>query len=172
MGREARATWYSENVEDGADIVLMDLRWPWWPSGTYFANWNSSFNPKPNNLSFYAGFTSYVPDGPGQTPHPDALRQDGFRPGSVWTFWGSDVAGTPVRFTDVAPNLYIKNDYGGEGSSGTGRGGAGDTERMTHPPLAPAAGPRRRGRKSTGRPAWRVRKRSVQPLHCWWQAIT
>jgi hypothetical protein len=97
----------------------MDLRWPWWPSGTYFANWNSSFNPKPNNLSFYAGFTSYVPDGPGQTPHPDALRQDGFRPGSVWTFWGSDVAGTPVRFTDVAPNLYIKNDYGGEGSSGT-----------------------------------------------------
>ena len=119
MGREARATWYSENVEDGADIILMDLRWPWWPSGTYFANWNSSFNPKPNNLSFYAGFTSYVPDGPGQTPHPDALRQDGFRPGSVWTFWGSDVAGTPVRFTDVAPNLYIKNDYGGEGSSGT-----------------------------------------------------
>jgi len=119
IGREARATWYSETVEDGADIILMDLRWPWWPSGTYFANWNSSFNPKPNNLSFYAGFTSYVPDGPDQTPNPDAARQDSFRPGSVWTFWGSDAAGTPVRFTDVAPNLYIKNDYGGEGSSGT-----------------------------------------------------
>ena len=114
-----RATWYSENIEDGADIIMMDLRWPWWPSGTYFANWNSGFNPKPNNLSFYAGFTSYVPDGPGQTPHPDAARQDSFRPGSVWTFWGSDAAGTPVRFTDVAPNLFIKNDYGGEGSSGT-----------------------------------------------------
>lgn len=113
------ATWYSENVESGADLIMMDLRWPWWPSGTYFANWNSSFNPKPNNLSFYAGFTSYVPDGPGQTPNPDTARQGSFRPGSVWTFWGSDAAGTPVRFTDVAPNLFIKNDYGGEGSSGT-----------------------------------------------------
>lgn len=117
--RVIQATWYSENIEDGADILLMDLRWPWWPSGTYFANWNSGFNPKPNNLSFYAGFTSYVPDGPDQTPNPDAARQDSFRPGSVWTFWGSDAAGMPVRFTDVAPNLFIKNDYGGEGSSGT-----------------------------------------------------
>jgi hypothetical protein len=116
---EARATWYSENIENGADIIMMDLRWPWWPSGTYFANWNSGFNPKPNNLSFYAGFTSYVLDGPGQTPNPDPARQASFRPGSVWTFWGSDAAGTPVRFTDVAPNLFIKNDYGGEGSSGT-----------------------------------------------------
>ena len=115
----AQATWYSENVDDGADLIMMDLRWPWWPSGTYFANWNTSFNPKPNNISFYAGFVSYVPDGPGQTPHPDAVRQDAFRPGSVWTFWGSDATGTPVRFTDVAPNLFIKNDYGGEGSSGT-----------------------------------------------------
>jgi hypothetical protein len=115
----AWATWYKENVDDGADIIEMDLRWPWWPSGTYFANWNSSFNPKPNNLSFYAGFVSYVPDGPGETPNPDPVIQASFRPGSVWTFWGSGPDGTPVRFTDVAPNLYIKNDYGGEGSSGT-----------------------------------------------------
>ena len=113
------ATWYSENVENGADMIMMDLRWPWWPSGTYFANWNSGFNPKPNNLSFYAGFTSFLTDGPGQTPNPDAASQSSFRPGSVWTFWGSDAAGTPVRFVDVAPNLFIKNDYGGEGSSGT-----------------------------------------------------
>ncbi len=98
---------------------MMDLRWPWWPSGSYFANWNTGFNPKPDNLSFYAGFTSFLADGPGQTPNPDAARQDSFRPGSVWTFWGSDAAGTPVRFVDVAPNLFIKNDYGGEGSSGT-----------------------------------------------------
>jgi hypothetical protein len=115
----AVATWYGENVDDGADIIMMDLRWPWWPSGSYFANWNSSFNPKPNNLSFYAGFTSFLADGPGQTPNPDEALQNAFRPGSVWTFWGSSADGTPVRFVDVAPNLYIKNDYGGEGSSGT-----------------------------------------------------
>jgi hypothetical protein len=115
----ARATWYSENIENGADIIMMDLRWPWWPSGTYYANWNSGFNPKPNNLSFYAGFVAYVPDGPGSRPNPDEQVQTSFRPGSVWTFWGADTNGTPVRFTDVAPNLFIKNDYGGEGSSGT-----------------------------------------------------
>ena len=115
----ARATWYKENVDNGADIIMMDLRWPWWPSGTYYANWNINFNPKPNNISFYAGFTAYVPDGPGSTPNPDEKLQASFRPGSVWTFWGSDKQGNPVRFTDVAPNLFIKNDYGAEGSSGT-----------------------------------------------------
>ena len=115
----AHGTWYGENVENGSDVVMMDLRWPWWPSGTYFANWNSGFNPKPNDVSFYAGFTSFLPDGPGQTPNPDKVSQRLFRPGSVWTFWGGDAAGTPVRFTDVAPNLFIKNEYGGEGSSGT-----------------------------------------------------
>lgn len=115
----AQATWYNENIEDGADIVLMDLRWPWWPSGTYYANWNSGFNPKPNNLSFYGGFVASAPDGPGYAPNLDASVQSSFRPGNVWTFWGADSNGTPVRFTDVAPNLFIKNDYGGEGSSGT-----------------------------------------------------
>jgi hypothetical protein len=33
-----QATWYREHVEDGADIIMMDLRWPFWPSGSYFAN--------------------------------------------------------------------------------------------------------------------------------------
>lgn len=114
-----RATWYSENVENGADIIMMDLRWPWWPPSTYYANWNSGFNPKPNNISFYAGFVAYVRDGPGGLPNSDEHVQNSFRPGSVWTFWGSDQAGTPVRFVDVAPHLFIKNEYGGEGSSGT-----------------------------------------------------
>jgi len=36
------ATWYSEGVESGADIMMMDLRWPWWPSGTYYANWTAA----------------------------------------------------------------------------------------------------------------------------------
>jgi len=114
-----RATWYGENIENGSDIIMMDLRWPWWPSGTYYANWNTGFNPKPNNISFYAGFLGTVPDGPGFLPNPDEKIQASFRPGSVWSFWGSDKDGTPVRFTDVAPNLFIKNDYGGEGCSGT-----------------------------------------------------
>jgi hypothetical protein len=114
-----QATWYQENIANGSDIIMMDLRWPWWPSGTYYANWNINFNPKPNNISFYAGFLGTVPDGPGFLPNPDEKIQASFRPGSVWSFWGNDKDGTPVRFTDVAPNLFIKNDYGGEGCSGT-----------------------------------------------------
>jgi len=115
----ANATWYREGIEDGADLIMMDLRWPWWPSGTYYANWNTSFNPKPNNVTFYAGFTSTVPEVAGSLPNLDPKVQDSFRPGSVWSFWGANKEGVPVRFTDVAPNLFIKNVYGGEGLSGT-----------------------------------------------------
>jgi hypothetical protein len=70
-------------------------------------------------VSFYAGFTAFVPDGPGSIPNPDEKIQASFRPGSVWSFWGGDKKGTPVRFVDVAPNQFIKNVYGGEGCSGT-----------------------------------------------------
>jgi len=113
-GSTVRATWYSEGVENGADIIMMDLRWPWWPSGTYYANWNSGINPQ-GGISFYAGFLGTLADGPGYTPNPDEKLQDAFRPGSVWSFWGGDKAGNPVRFVDVAPNLCFKNAYGGEG---------------------------------------------------------
>ncbi len=117
--QQAEATWYSENVENGADMIMMDLRWPWWPSGTYYANWNSSFNPKPNNVTFYAGFTATVPDAAGSLPNPDENLQRAFQPGSVWSFWGGDATGAPVKFIESAPNLFLKNIYGGEGLSAT-----------------------------------------------------
>ena len=109
-----QATWYGEGVEDGSDIMMMDLRWPWWPSGTYYANWNTSIKPQ-GGISFYAGFLGGVPDGPGCMPNPDEKLQDAYRPGSVWSFWGGDKDGNPVRFVDVAPNVCFKNAYGGEG---------------------------------------------------------
>jgi len=37
------ATWYGENVEKGSDIMMMDVRWPWWPESTYYANWDFAF---------------------------------------------------------------------------------------------------------------------------------
>ena len=63
---QTQALWYQECLEDGSslngsDIIMMDLRWPFWPPGTYFANWYTGFNPKPNNLSFYAGIQSRLP---------------------------------------------------------------------------------------------------------------
>jgi len=115
ISREAAwATWYGEGVESGADIIMMDLRWPWWPSGTYYANWNTGVKPQ-GGISFYAGFLGGLEDGPGHTPNPDEGLQEAFRPGSVWSFWGGDKDGNPVRFIDVAPNLCFKNAYGGEG---------------------------------------------------------
>lgn len=115
----ARATWYQENVPAGCDIVMMDLRWPWWPSGTYYANWNTNFTGAPNSMSFYAGILGFAPDGPDAKPNLDETIQDAFRPGSVWSFWGGDAAGSPVEFVDCAPNLFIKNVYGAEGASGS-----------------------------------------------------
>ena len=61
----ARATWYQENIEGGSEIIMMDLRWPWWCSGTYYANWNTGFVGAPSSMSFYGGFLAMAPDAPG-----------------------------------------------------------------------------------------------------------
>ena len=111
-----QATWYKENAPGDSDIIMMDLRWPWWASGTYYANWNTGVVPNAG-ISFYAGFLDGVPDGPGATPNPDQKLHDAFRPGSVWSFWGGDKGGHPVRFINCAPNLGFKNNYGGEGAN-------------------------------------------------------
>ena len=115
----AKAVWYNEGVPPQSDIILMDLSWPWQPSATYFANWNSGFYPKPNNLSFYAGFTLQVRGTQDSLPNWDETLQNHTLPGHVWSFWGSNEKGDPVRFRDVADNLYIINESGGEGLSGT-----------------------------------------------------
>ena len=47
-----------------------------------YANWNTSFNPKPNNLSFYAGIQAWMPDGADSLPNANASLQRAQRPGS------------------------------------------------------------------------------------------
>jgi hypothetical protein len=111
------ATWYSEGMERGADLVLMDLRWPWWPSGTYYAHWNTGFKGPNGSCSFYSGFTSTLEDGPGMTPNSSADEQAAFRPGMVWSFWGGDSDGNPVEIIDISPRMALKNEYAGEGTS-------------------------------------------------------
>ena len=94
----AQATWYGENVEKGSDIMMMDVRWPWWPESTYFANWN--FRHGPTGIGGYGGFTGGVqsldPDHrPNLDPEvqaviPSRLRlvvlgfQQGRRTGAAW----------------------------------------------------------------------------------------
>ena len=112
----ANATWYGENVESGADIMMMDIRWPWWAESTYCANWN--FGTVPGGVSAYGGFAgSLATLEPDHRPNMDPEVQDAFRPGSIWSFWGSDAAGEPVRAVEASPYTFAYQ-YIGEGASG------------------------------------------------------
>lgn len=105
-----RACWYGENVENGSDIVMMELRYPYWPVSTYFACWNMNFVP--HGGSFYGGVAGSV------APEKPEL-QDAFRPGTVWSFWPHpDYQGDVVRNVYMHPSVYAYQ-YIGEGASGS-----------------------------------------------------
>ncbi len=112
----AHATWYGENVENGADIMMMDLRWPWWAESTYSANWN--FGTTPPGVSAYGGFAGSVATvGPDHRPNLDPEVQAAFRPGSIWSFWGSNAQREPVRVVAASQHTFAYQ-YIGEGASG------------------------------------------------------
>ena len=112
----AHATWYGENVQRGADIMMMDVRWPWWAESTYSANWN--FGTIPPGVSAYGGFAGSLPTlQPDHRPNMDPEVQAAFRPGSVWSFWGSNAEGEPVRAVAASQHTFAYQ-YIGEGASG------------------------------------------------------
>ena len=80
---QAHATWYYPNVDKGSDIVMVDLRWPYWPKGTYFALWNMATYPEGG--PFYGGVAPYGPGKEGSQKLHEA-----YEPQLVWSFWGSD----------------------------------------------------------------------------------
>ena len=113
----ARATWYGENVEKGSDIMMMDVRWPWWPESTYFANWN--FTTMPSGIGGYGGFAmgGVLTLEPDHRPNFDPEYQGALRPGSVWSFWGANQEGEPVR-VEASSEFTYPRQYIGEGASG------------------------------------------------------
>ena len=117
LATPAAATWYGENVANGSDIMMMDVRWPWWPESTYFANFNFATNP--SGLSGYGGFAISGPiHEPDHLPNFDPALQAALRPGSVWSFWGAGKDGEPVRVASTSPYCY-PHQYIGEGASGS-----------------------------------------------------
>ncbi len=52
------ATWYGENVAPGADIMMVDVRWPCWRESTYYANFNFGFTG--TGITGYGGFAGTV----------------------------------------------------------------------------------------------------------------
>ncbi len=110
------AQWYGENVDSGADVIMMDIRWPWWAESTYSANFNIS--TVPGGVSAYGGFAGSVETiGNDHRPNHDAEVQASFRPGSVWSFWGSNAEGEPVRVVTASEHTFAYQ-YIGEGASG------------------------------------------------------
>ncbi len=113
----ARATWFGENVEKGADIMMMDLRYPFWAESTYNAHWNFSLLA-PDHFSGYGGFSFGIESlPPDHRPNLNPRIQDAFRPGSVWSFWGADKKGEPVRVV-MSSRFNYPRQYIGEGASG------------------------------------------------------
>lgn len=87
---------------------MVEVRWPYWCVGTYFALWNSS--PFPQGGYFYGGIAVY---GKGDKATPAeteaSLRHE------VWSFWASDAyKGERTRIEAVG------NPFGGESMSGEG----------------------------------------------------
>lgn len=124
--RQTHATWYEEVMEPGADIIMMDLRWPWWPNATYYANWNTGFGTDDGSLSFYGGYVTTLKSGPDGIPNPDESKQAAYHPGNVWSWWGTNNAGEAPVYVDCAPTLAFKNQPAGEGCTASliARGGA------------------------------------------------
>jgi len=117
---------YAGYVDKGAEdceMTMVDYRWPWWPESTYFALWYTGVKPS-LTVSFYGGFTGGPPSvEPDFYPNLDKDVQDAYRPGSVWSFWGHNKEGEPVR--PIAWSEYnYPAQYIGEGASGAIGGGS------------------------------------------------
>ncbi len=111
------ATWYGENVESGAEVIMMDVCWPFWPESTYSAIWN--FGTSPTGIGGYGGFANGIPSvPPDHKPNMDPAVQAAFHPGSVWSFWGSNKEGEPVRVVASSEYTYPRQ-YIVEGASGS-----------------------------------------------------
>ncbi len=107
----ALGSWYQDHVEDGADIIMVDLLYPYWPESTYFACWN--LNMYPNGGYFYAGVAANVGD------NTDLAT---YRPSTVWSFWPDKAyENRQVRNTYMNPVVYARQ-YVGEGASGSAGG--------------------------------------------------
>ena len=115
----ADAMWYGENVGAQCDIIMMDLRWPYWTETTYYAYWNGVIVGGKDQFSFYGGHLSNIAAvGPNFLPDLDPEKQDKHTLGSNWAFWGTNKkTGEPPRIVATSRFNY-PHQYIGEGGSG------------------------------------------------------
>lgn len=106
---KAHATWYSFGVENGAEIIMFEARWPYWPQGTYFSFWNTQPYPKGGYL--YGGIATY---GKGENATPAQIEAANRH--EVWSFWPSkDYKGNRTRVVALG-NPFTGGTMSGEGT--------------------------------------------------------
>lgn len=125
----AWGTWYSDvemkeasSKADDIDIMVKELRYPWWAESTYYATWNATLKPKGPGL--YSGFTGGVnKDQRGglaaDLPTEKRLATATDKPGGmVFTFWD------PASQVLYCGPEFNATPYSGEGAGATcGSGG-------------------------------------------------
>ena len=97
----ARATGFHDETADGAEIMMKELRWPFWAKGTYFCLWYTQFHPN-KYTTFYGGVATAGADKP---------------PGMFMTYWND--------LTNVHEGPYFyRHGHGAEGARGGANGKA------------------------------------------------
>lgn len=119
----ATATWYGDgSAANGSDIMMMDIRYPYWAGGFYNAFWNFSIAGGTVGFTGYGGLVHTLnPDPAVGKPDPDSPLQETHQPRSVWSFWGKSETGEPVRIVECSPFTFPAQ-YIGEGASGAAEG--------------------------------------------------
>jgi len=106
---QAKATWYSANCEAGSDILMVEVRWPYWCVGSYFALWNSS--PYPQGGYFYGGIAVY-----GQGEQATPAQTEATLRHEVWSFWPSDAYKGERTRIEAMGNPFDGASMSGEGT--------------------------------------------------------
>ena len=112
---------YKENVAPGADIMMMDFRWPWSNAGIYCANFSLDIRAQEKgggSLYMYGGVTGKVPVLADGMPDLASPLQDEWRGSGPWSFWGKGPTGETPKGIEGAWRTYL--DFvtmGHEGSS-------------------------------------------------------
>jgi photosystem II stability/assembly factor-like uncharacterized protein len=88
---------------------MVEVRWPYWCVGTYFALWNSS--PYPQGGYFYGGIAVY-----GKGEHATPAETEATLRHEVWSFWPSAAYKGERTWIEAVGNPFNGGSMSGEGT--------------------------------------------------------
>ena len=98
----ARAEYhYFDDVQSGSDIVMKEVRWPYWNSGYYNTWWSQGWTSTEGISDYWYSGLALPPAG---SPNPVTSQQT-----VNWSFWPLS---NPVNITDTISSCYTSpNTY-------------------------------------------------------------